>query len=97
MGWANQSVTPRRGAHVVDILAKFASGDVSGLVAILLVALFFILRFIAKEFFQRLAKAERAIKRLKGYRQNHVARLAYIEDKVGLETIEYKPEDEDDE
>jgi hypothetical protein len=77
---------------VVDILNSLARGDVSAVIAILLVALFVAIKFVANAMHARIQAAEKYVQRLGGFRQNHDLRLRIIENHLKLETIEYDPD-----
>lgn len=81
---------------MVDIFNSLAHGDVSAVIAILLVALFAAIRSIANAMHLRIQIAEKALKRLGGFRQNHDVRLRLIENRVNIETVEYDPDSDNE-
>jgi hypothetical protein len=81
---------------VVDLLAGFSRADASALVAFLLVALLAALRWIGNGLIKRIEVAEKTLKRLGGFRQNHATRLVVIENRLGIDTIDYDPESDDE-
>lgn len=76
---------------MVDLIANISHGDVSSIVAFLLSALLALLLKTWRDLGERLAKADKVITRLSGFRQNHDIRLRLIENHCNLETIEYDP------
>lgn len=77
---------------MVDSVARFIGGDVTALVALLLAALLALLIKTWKDLGERLVRGDKALTRLGGFRQNHDIRLRLIEKHIGLETVEYDPD-----
>lgn len=78
---------------MVDIVNNLARGDASAIVAVLLILLLASLRYISQGIFSRIETLERSSSRMARVRENHAIRLAIIENRVGVEAIEYHPED----